>query len=188
MGRAVLAALLVCLLGGCGSRSSKPEPEADRTNEVVAGLNRWATAVNAVTERLAWRQRFVKQTNVYVRKTGESDSKVLRRRLGRLARVERGIEAAAERLRTEVERAGALVADLPQGHKLKVEVIAAGDAYRRWTSRLINRKTVDVGGPRVWDFGPDGTDRKLTDLGATALSHHRAAYRAAGVEPRAAGG
>jgi hypothetical protein len=165
-----------------------PEPQAVRTNEVVAGLNRWGTAFSAVTERFARRQRFVEETNAYVRETGEPDPKALRRRFARLARVEREIVAAANRLRTEVGGARALVADLPQGHKLKVEVIAAGDAYRRWTSRLINWKTADVHGARIWDFGPDGTDRKAADLEATAVDHHRAAYRAAGVELRPAGG
>jgi hypothetical protein len=158
-----------------------PEQKAESTNAVVAGLNRLGTAFNAVTERFARRQRFVKETNAYVRKTGEPDPKALRRRFARLARVEREIEAAAKRLRTEARGARALVADLPQGHKLKVEVIAAGDAYRRWTFRLINWKIADVHGARIWDFGPDGTDRKAADLQATAVAHHRAAYRAAGV-------
>ena len=165
-----------------------PKQKAESTNAVVAGLNRWGTAFNAVTERFARRQRFVKETNAYVRKTGEPDPKALRRRFARLARVEREIEAAANRLRTEVRGARALVANLPPAHKLKVEVTAAGNAYRRWTSRLISRKTVDVRGARIWDVGRDGTDRKTADLEATAVAHHRAAYRAAGVEPRASGG
>ena len=77
-----------------------------------------------------------------------------------MARVERKIQAGDGEARSEFDGARGLVADLPEGDRLRAEVIAAADAYSRWATRLITQKTTESADIAYGTSAPTGLTRR----------------------------
>lgn len=164
---------LVGALAGCGGSaptSNDGKGGGTTAKAVVEGLNRWVESIAPVAKQLGARERYVNATDAYLRRTTRPSRAVVGRRLAHTARLEHHIAAGAAPARTLLDGARDLVAGRQLDDKLRLEVIAAGDAYSRWTSRVSGQPTKSLGPYRHRNFGRDNTDTRTADLAVVASS------------------
>ena len=176
MPKILIALASVVALGACGSSRDSAGEHRVSDDAVVGLLNRWVAQIKPLAVDLAQHESLAERASQSMR-VGSPPAPLI---IAKLSRLEGRIEREAEPLYDLGRDARTTFVDL-RATPASRAAVDAGDAYKLYGIALSLQPNRRFEGVRIW-IANAVTSSRIADLGSTALSRLRAAYKLAGAQ------
>ena len=176
MPKTLIALASVVALGACGSSRDSADEHRVSDDAVVGLLNRWVAQIKPVTVDLAQRESLAERASQSMLVGGQPAPLII----AKLSRLEGRIEREAALLYDLGRDACTTFVDL-RATPASRAAVDAGHAYELYGIALTIQPDRRFEGVPIW-IADAVTSSRIADLGSTALSRLRAAYKLAGAQ------